>query len=210
MPHPGGAAHEMGYFNPNPPREWKTAWGRVPRYALYPSSLVIPGKPPVYVHPWQLAKCYSVDLEDCMVVRDNELAEPWNKGLRDFVATLPALRPRPDGNYSLPDGVMASDSAQPPLTLGSRQRAVLQMMNPEWVSSVPGKPDAESLRVLESLEARGLVYRNFARWIITDAGRAAAGVPEAPVHPTTYGPNCIPQTPTASPVGVMASDGGQP
>lgn len=66
-----------------------------------------------------------------------------------------------------------------PGPLGSRQIAALRMMNPEWVSSMPGKPAAEDLRVLESLEARGLVCRNFNRWTITDAGRAALAAEEA-------------------------------
>lgn len=101
MPHPGGGAHEMGYFNPTPPRERRTPWGRVPRYALYPGSQ--PSNPTNYLHPWQLAQLHGVDLQDCMVVREHELDEPWNDGLREFVATLPTLRPRADGIYVHPD-----------------------------------------------------------------------------------------------------------
>lgn len=48
------------------------------------------------------------------------------------------------------------------------------MMHPEWVSSDPtGKPDAMTLKILQSLEDRKLVYSNFGRWYLTNAGLAA-------------------------------------
>jgi ribosomal protein S19E (S16A) len=45
------------------------------------------------------------------------------------------------------------------------------MTNPEWITGAPR--DARSLRVLESLERRGLVQCRSGRWSITPAGRAA-------------------------------------
>lgn len=107
MPHPGGGAHEMGDYNPSPPAEWKTPWGRKPLYAIYPGT--VPGKT-VYLQPHSLAALYGVELQDCMVVREDEFDRPYNRGLREFVATLPALRPRADGKY-IPVTWEASDVA---------------------------------------------------------------------------------------------------
>lgn len=54
--------------------------------------------------------------------------------------------------------------------LGSAQLYILSMVNPEWITRTP---DARSVRVLRSLEARGLTYENRGRWYISDAGRRA-------------------------------------
>jgi hypothetical protein len=54
--------------------------------------------------------------------------------------------------------------------LGPAQLYVLSMVNPEWITQTP---DARSVRVLRSLEARGLVYQNRGRWYIAPAGLAA-------------------------------------
>jgi hypothetical protein len=52
--------------------------------------------------------------------------------------------------------------------LGSAQLYVLRMVNPEWITRTP---DARSVRVLRSLEARGMVYENRGRWYISSAGK---------------------------------------
>lgn len=54
--------------------------------------------------------------------------------------------------------------------LGSAQSYILKMVNPEWITM---RPDARSVRVLRSLEARGLVYTNRGRWYISNAGKVA-------------------------------------
>jgi hypothetical protein len=102
MPHPNGPAHEMGDYNPRP-RGPKNAWGRVPKYALYPGSVTSrTDGDRHHIGPVALAHLYGVDLKDCMVVYEHELDEPWNRGMRERAATLPALRPRRDGKYTLP------------------------------------------------------------------------------------------------------------
>lgn len=62
-------------------------------------------------------------------------------------------------------------SAAAGVRLGSDQAYILSMTNPEWITGAPR--DARSLRVLESLERRGLVQCRSGRWSITPAGRAA-------------------------------------
>lgn len=91
--------------------QWTNAWGRVPRFALYPGSVrsKTDGQHH-YIQPHRLATLYGVDLCDCVVVYEHELDEPWNRGMRERVAKLPALRPRFDGNYTLP--VTNDDSAR--------------------------------------------------------------------------------------------------
>lgn len=64
-------------------------------------------------------------------------------------------------------GVQTKASRRP---LGSAQVYILKMVNPEWITM---KPDARSLRVLRSLEDRGLVYVNRGRWYISIAGKEA-------------------------------------
>lgn len=54
--------------------------------------------------------------------------------------------------------------------LGTAQRYILKMVNPEWITM---RPDARSVRVLRSLEARGLAYTNRGRWYISNAGKVA-------------------------------------
>lgn len=53
--------------------------------------------------------------------------------------------------------------------LGSDQRYILRMTNPEWITGAP--LDARSLRALSSLEARGLVQCRSGRWYVTPAGK---------------------------------------
>ena len=53
--------------------------------------------------------------------------------------------------------------------LGSDQRYILNMTNPEWITSAPS--DARSLRALLSLERRGPVQCRSGRWYITPAGK---------------------------------------
>ncbi|MCA3018816.1 MAG: hypothetical protein ING66_09425 [Rhodocyclaceae bacterium] len=50
------------------------------------------------------------------------------------------------------------------------QIAVIEMMRPEYMFSSPPAPG--SLNVLQSLERRGLVCRNFQRWHLTNEGKA--------------------------------------
>ena len=54
--------------------------------------------------------------------------------------------------------------------LGKRQLAVLEMMKPEWIGSRK-TPDSMSLKILRSLQVRGLVYENFGRWSVTSEGQ---------------------------------------
>lgn len=94
----------MGDYNPQPAGPLN-AWGRVPKYALYPGSVRSKTDGDLhYVGPSTLAHLYGVDLRDCMVVYEHELDKPWNRGQRDRATALPALRPRWDGNYALPGG----------------------------------------------------------------------------------------------------------
>jgi len=58
-------------------------------------------------------------------------------------------------------------AAQRPL--GSDQRYILSMTNPEWITGAPS--DARSIRAIQSLERRGLVQCRSGRWYITPAGR---------------------------------------
>jgi ribosomal protein S19E (S16A) len=60
--------------------------------------------------------------------------------------------------------------------LGRAQFYVLRMCNPEWPTK---HPDARSVRVLRTLEARGLVYQNFGRWYITSKGSAILDAADA-------------------------------
>lgn len=53
--------------------------------------------------------------------------------------------------------------------LGSDQRYILSMTNPEWITGAPS--DARSIRAMQSLERRGLVQCRSGRWNITPAGR---------------------------------------
>lgn len=104
----------MGDYNPRPAGP-TNAFGRVPRYALYPGGVRSQTDGDYHhIGPAVLANLYGVDLRDCLVVYEHELDEPWNKGRREQAASLPALRPRFDGNYALPGsavaGVPASDS----------------------------------------------------------------------------------------------------
>ncbi len=55
-----------------------------------------------------------------------------------------------------------------PRPLGSDQRYILRMTNPEWITGAPS--DARSMRALQSLERRGLVQCRSGRWYITPAG----------------------------------------
>lgn len=57
------------------------------------------------------------------------------------------------------------------MKLGERQIAMLNMMNPEWISSISKIPRSD-LVVLESLEIKGLVYFNNGKWYITEHGIA--------------------------------------
>ncbi|WP_371436158.1 hypothetical protein [Polaromonas sp.] len=52
--------------------------------------------------------------------------------------------------------------------LGRIQVAVLSMACPEWPTR---SPDARSVRVLHTLETRGLAYENRGRWYISAKGR---------------------------------------
>ena len=52
--------------------------------------------------------------------------------------------------------------------LGEAQHYVLSMVNPEWPTK---RPANRSIRVLRTLEARGLVYENYGRWYISLAGQ---------------------------------------
>lgn len=61
----------------------------------------------------------------------------------------------------------ATQTKQRPL--GEAQKYILEMVNPEWPTT---RPDGRSVRVLESLEARGLTYYSNGRWYISDSGRA--------------------------------------
>ena len=75
----------------------------MPRYALYPGPVTsrTDGQRH-HVSARQLAALYGVDLRECLVVTQADLEHP---GMRDFcarAATLVALRPRYDGDYSLP------------------------------------------------------------------------------------------------------------
>lgn len=53
-------------------------------------------------------------------------------------------------------------------SLGKIQVAVLSMVCPEWPTRTP---DARSVRVLQTLETRGLAYENRGRWYISAKGR---------------------------------------
>lgn len=53
--------------------------------------------------------------------------------------------------------------------LGSDQRYILSMTNPEWITGAPS--DARSIRALQSLERRGLVQCRSGRWYITPSGK---------------------------------------
>lgn len=61
--------------------------------------------------------------------------------------------------------------------LGSDQRYILSMTNPEWITGAPS--DARSVRALESLERRGLVQLRSGRWHITPAGKQELDALEA-------------------------------
>lgn len=53
--------------------------------------------------------------------------------------------------------------------LGSDQRYILSMTNPEWITGAPS--DARAIRAMQSLERRGLVQCRSGRWYITPAGK---------------------------------------
>lgn len=54
--------------------------------------------------------------------------------------------------------------------LGSAQLYVLSMTNPEWITK---QPDSRSVKVLRTLETRGLTYQSYGRWYISLAGKEA-------------------------------------
>lgn len=75
----------------------------MPRYALYPGPVTsrTDGQRH-HVGADRLAHLYGVDLRDCLVVTDLDLSHPAMRGHCAHAATLVALRPRYDGDYSLP------------------------------------------------------------------------------------------------------------
>lgn len=52
--------------------------------------------------------------------------------------------------------------------LGEAQLYILSMVSPEWPTP---HPDRRAVRVLRTLEARGLAYENRGRWYISTAGQ---------------------------------------
>lgn len=69
-----------------------------PKYALYPGCILSKSDwQRHFISARQLADCYRVPMSQCVVV------EKWPNGFsEEFLDTLIKLKPRHDGNYSLP------------------------------------------------------------------------------------------------------------
>jgi hypothetical protein len=73
------------------------------RYALYPGPVTSRADGQVHhVSAAELYALYRVNPRDCLVVTQADLCRPDRRDLCARAAVLVALRPRRDGNYSLP------------------------------------------------------------------------------------------------------------
>lgn len=75
----------------------------IARYAIYPGQVLSRNdRDPHYISARQLASLYGVKLEDCLVVMPTDYSQPHLRAFIARAATLIALHPRMDGDYTLP------------------------------------------------------------------------------------------------------------
>ncbi|WP_426106390.1 hypothetical protein [Massilia sp. TSP1-1-2] len=72
-------------------------------YALYPGLVYSQSDGQRHrIQRNDLARLYGVRLADCITIAEADTANPGLRGHVAYAATLIALRPRSDGNYTLP------------------------------------------------------------------------------------------------------------